>query len=52
LLDDLYGSNRPDNHKRLGGPKDMNEIGVPDKPNESIRPNDLMSHADPKTRTD
>ncbi|QCE03452.1 hypothetical protein DEO72_LG8g1476 [Vigna unguiculata] len=52
LLDDLYGSDRPDNHKRLGGPKDMNEIGGPDKPNESIRPNDLMSHADPKTRTD
>jgi len=30
----------------------MNEIGGPDKPNQSIRPNDLMSYADSKTRTD
>jgi len=51
LLDDLYGSDRLDNHKRLGGPKDMNEIGGPDKPNESIRPNDLMSQVGPKTQT-
>jgi len=51
LLDDLYGSDRPDNHKRLGGPKDMNEIGGPDKLNESIRPNDLMSQVGPKTQT-
>jgi len=51
LLDDPYGSNRPDNHKRLGGPKDMNEIGGPDKPNELIRPNDLMSQVGLKTQT-
>jgi len=49
LLDDLYGSVRLDNYKRLDGPKDMNEIGGPDKPNESIRPNDLMNQVDPKT---
>ena len=57
LNSDLDGScsttytDRPDNHKRLGGPKDMNEIGGPDKPNESIRPNDLMSQVSPKTQT-
>jgi len=51
LLDDLYGSDRPNDHKRLGGPKDMNEIGGPDKPNESIRLNDLMSKVSPKTQT-
>jgi len=29
----------------------MNEIGGPDKSNESIRPNDLMSQVDPKIQT-
>jgi len=36
LLDDLYRSGRADDHKRLGGPKDMNGLGEPDKPNELI----------------
>jgi len=37
LLDDLYGSGRPDDHKRLDEPKDMNGLGGPNDPNE---PND------------
>jgi len=44
LLNDPYGSDRPDNHKRLDGPKDMNEIDGPEKLNESIRPNDQVKN--------
>jgi len=40
LLDDLYGFGRSDDHKRLGGPKDMNGLGGSDKSNELIEPND------------
>jgi len=49
LLDDLYGSGRPDNHKRLGGPKDMNKLGRSDKSNESIRPNHPENSSEPES---
>jgi len=47
LLDNLYGSGRPDDHKRLGGPKDMNGLDRLDKANESIEPNDPENSSEP-----
>jgi len=47
LLDDLYESGKPDDHKRLGGPKDMNGLDGHDKLNDSIRPNDPKNLSEP-----
>jgi len=47
MVDDLYGPSRPDDHKRLDGPKDMNGLRGPDKPNESIGSNDTENSGVP-----
>jgi len=48
LLDVLYGSGRPDDHKRLGGPKDINGLGKLEKPDESIELNNSENLDDPE----
>jgi len=47
LVDDLYGLSRPDDHKRLDEPKDMNGLGGLDKPDESIGSNDPENSGEP-----
>jgi len=48
LLDDMYEPDRPDDHKRLGGPKDMNGLGGLEKSDVSIRPNDSKNSDEPE----
>jgi len=56
LLDDLYRSGRPNDHKRLGELKDMNGLGGPNDPNgpndseNSSEPDDPTGQAGPITR--
>ena len=47
MVDDLYGPSRPDDHKRLDRPKDMNGLGGPDKLDESIGSNDPENLGEP-----